>query len=218
MEPGTESGDAGAGEQTTLQLRRAVEGDTRSLAWLVSRLSPLLFAQARYRLGPSLARRVEPGDLVNDVWLVALPRLGDLRARGGRLTPFLLRFLGTSLLHRTNKLLQAELRSRPAADLAPAPAEDAPGHGDLEQVPAETTGVVTAAVHRELHGVVLGCLDELEPRDREVLLLRGVEQHSNRTVAMLLGLSPQAAAVRYHRALKRLRERLPGSVFDELSD
>ena len=39
-------------------------------------------------------------------------------------------------------------------------------------------------------------------------LLRGIEQNSNQTVGVLLGISAQAVAMRYHRALKRLREKL----------
>jgi DNA-directed RNA polymerase specialized sigma24 family protein len=58
---------------------------------------------------------------------------------------------------------------------------------------------------------------ELEPKDREILLLRGVEQQPTGTVAMLLGLTPQAVSMRHKRALDNLRSRLPGSVFDEIS-
>lgn len=57
----------------------------------------------------------------------------------------------------------------------------------------------------------------LEGQDREILVLRGIEQYRNQTVAKQLGLSPQAVAMRFSRALDRLRERLPGSVFEELS-
>ena len=73
-------------ELTSLHLRQAVGGCADSLAWLVRRLSPLLIVQAEYRLGPDLRRVYDPEDLVDEVWVVALPRLGELSARDGRYT------------------------------------------------------------------------------------------------------------------------------------
>ena len=49
-------------------------------------------------------------------------------------------------------------------------------------------------------------LEELDEKDREVLLLRGIEQQSNNTTATILGLTPSAATMRYKRALERLRK------------
>ena len=57
---------------------------------------------------------------------------------------------------------------------------------------------------------------ELPDEDREVLVMRGIEQSSNQTVAFALGILPNTVAVRYRRALQRLRKRVPGSLFDEL--
>lgn len=86
---------------------------------------------------------------------------------------------------------------------------------DLDELPNETRGVVSIAVQRELRGRVLEEIESLAPEDREVLLLRGVEQQSNQTVAVLLQIEPAAASMRYQRALQRLRKAIPNSVFDE---
>jgi len=80
---------------TTLHVRRAKGGDRDSLAWLADRFSPLLLAQARYRLRGRLARWVQPEDVVQDVWAVALPALPGLEASDGRETPVVLKFLAT---------------------------------------------------------------------------------------------------------------------------
>lgn len=53
---------------------------------------------------------------------------------------------------------------------------------------------------------------------REVLVLRGIEQEPTRTVAVILEITPAAVDQRYSRALKRLRELMPDSVFAELQD
>ena len=54
-----DSDDQKAGmEPTTMHVRRAIDGDRTSLEWLVTRLSPYLRAQASYRLGPAMSRRL----------------------------------------------------------------------------------------------------------------------------------------------------------------
>ena len=88
---------------------------------------------------------------------------------------------------------------------------------DLAALPDDTSGIVTNAVRRETEGAVTKALGELDPADREIVLLRAVEQNSNKTVAVLLGIEPNAASMRYQRALERLRAGVPGSVFDDFS-
>lgn len=190
---------------TSVVLQAAIDGDVDSLGWLVAHLSPLLLAQARWRLHGGLARRLEPDDLVQDAWLAALPRLGELVPRDGRRTPVLLRFLATTILHRVNNLARDVLRKgEPAAAVASESAVD------------HRTGVVTAAIRAERRSQLLATIEQLEPIDREVLLLRGVEQRSQATTAELLGIQGDAVAMRFSRALRRLRDQLPASLLDEL--
>lgn len=186
---------------TTLHVRQAIAGDVGSVEWIVTRLSPLVLAHARYRLG-RLAQQHDPHDLVQDAWLTTLPRLRDLTPRDGRLTPVLLKFLSTAVLNRVRNLFYDQAR-----------------RGDVQsasQVFADRSGAVTNAIRAERVAAVQATLDELEPADREVVLLRGVEQVSAPAAAVLLGISVDAVHKRYQRALLRLRARLPGSVFDEV--
>lgn len=192
---------------TTVLLQAAVDGDGTSLGWLVAHLSPLLVAQARWRLQGPLARAVEPEDLVQDAWLVALPRLRDLVPREGRRTPVLLRFLATTIVHRVNNLARELLRRGPGTGASVGP----------EASPDPRTGVVTAAVRAEQRRQLLATIDALEPIDRQVLLLRGVEQRSQATTAELLGIRGDAVAMRFSRALDRLRAQLPASLCDDLA-
>ena len=48
------------------------------------------------------------------------------------------------------------------------------------------------------------------------MVLRGIEQHSNRKAAELLGTTPNAVSLRYNRVLEKLRGALGRSVLDEL--
>ena len=55
-------------------------------------------------------------------------------------------------------------------------------------------------------------------RDREIIVLRGIEQHAYREIAVLLNEDAKALAVRYQRALEKLRQLLPSAIFDEFDD
>jgi RNA polymerase sigma-70 factor (ECF subfamily) len=61
------------------------------------------------------------------------------------------------------------------------------------------------AVRKELAERVRSALDELEPDDREIILMRGMEQMSNQEVAEVLNLTEAAASMRHLRALRKLK-------------
>lgn len=64
------------------------------------------------------------------------------------------------------------------------------------------------AVRAEQLAMLRTCLAEMNEIDREVLLLRHMEQMSNGEIAHALSIDKSAATKRYIRALKRLRERM----------
>src|SRR5262249_2817466 len=149
-------------DQTSVHLRRAVDGHQDSVGWLVVHLTPVLEQQARYRLQGPIASWCSPEDLVQDVWLATLPRLRDLRVRDGRLTPVLIRFLSTTLLHKVNELNRAYLRGARARREDSAPEAQAAG---LEQFPDTVTDALSGAALAELRAHVREAIGELEPRD-----------------------------------------------------
>lgn len=202
-------------DETSLRVRRALRGEPSSLEWLVDRFSPLLLVQARYRMQGPMRRHVDPHDLVQDVWLRALPRLGDFTSRGGRFTPALLAYLGTLLRNRARDLVSKHVAGKPVR-LEGVASGSRTADDPLARTFDEMTGVVTRFARQEGSDRVLLSLEELDPQDREVVVLRAVEQRRNHEVAALLGEKPNTVAVRYKRALERLRALLPGSVFTEL--
>ncbi len=69
----------------------------------------------------------------------------------------------------------------------------------------------SAAVHHELQRRLSTAIGELNEQDREVILMRHAEQLSNQEVAQALELTEPAAAMRYLRAVRKLRSALlPG--------
>ena len=192
-------------ELTSMHVRQVADGDRESLAWVISRFSPLLFAQAQYHLQDFPTH--DPDDLVNETWATALPKLVKMEPGRERFTPAVVKFLSTTLLFLVKNELRKTLRHAAKHD-----ADDAV----VDEIPADSRGVVTRVVATERESEVMRCIDELPPTDREVIVLRGIEQRTNEVAGLLLGLSPGAVATRYTRALTRLRARLPDSVFLEL--
>ena len=68
------------------------------------------------------------------------------------------------------------------------------------------TSPTQAALRAERLLRVQEALNTLDPIDREVLALRHFEQLSRAETAEVLGISQEAGAKRYIRALKRLKE------------
>jgi RNA polymerase sigma factor (sigma-70 family) len=199
-------------DTTTLHVRRACGGEEDSLAWVVERFTPLLRVQATVRLRGPANGLCEADDLVQEVWAVALPRLEDLRPRDERLSPVLIRFLATTLLNKVNNLMMRRLRrGEPlASQSAVTPT--------LDRLPDSVTGALERAARDEAVEELHAALERLGERDREILVLRGIEQLEAGEVARRLDLKPSAVSMRYRRALDRLAETLPGSIFEELAE
>jgi RNA polymerase sigma factor (sigma-70 family) len=206
----------GALPETTLRVRKALDGDEESLGWIIGHFHPLLVLQAGRRLPADLLPGISALDLAEQVWLVFLgkPRRRELklRPREGRFTPVLLRYLSTILLN----LLRDRLRAlKPSATL-PSAAED--GSGVCEPVDDRARGVTSEILARERSDAVLRALQGLPPGTREILILRGVEGQAHKDIARELGITEENARVRYKRAIQELRGLLPQSLLDEISD
>lgn len=198
------SGGPPGGDPTSLHVGRALGGDPASVAWITRRFGPLLLSQARYRLARHPGLAVDPEDLVQDVWLAVLPKLGALAARDGRMTPVLVRFLGTTLQNRYRTLLQKLVQGKPLREpLDPA-------------LPGDATSVPTSVADREDAGRLADAIDALGDLDRQIVVLRALEETPAQDVGRMLDMAPNTVTVRYRRAIRKLREAFPESVFGEL--
>ena len=134
-------------------------------------------------------RRVSPGDaddLVADVLAIAWRRLDDIHE--GAELPWLYGVARRTLANqqraagRRLRLVDRLGRQRPAGE--DGPPTDSP---------------------------VLDALERLRPDDREILRLAAWEQLGAAAIAVVLGCSPNAAALRLSRARRRLRSQLTES-------
>lgn len=192
-----------------------MDGDNDSLGWVIFRFQPLLMCQARYRLGDKLRRasQYHPEDLVHDVWIRVMPKLGDLRREAPGAGRVLLAYLSRTLQRRANELYDEHVRRKPA----PASSDDE--DGDLmQELQDRYSGVITRVGRAEATSELEAALDSLDEMDRELIVLRGIEGLEMKQIAVMLRMKPNTLSVRYARARKHLRERCPDSATEDLAD
>ncbi len=201
---------------TSLYLQKAREGDEGSLSWVVDRFSPVMLANARYRLPNKLREYYDPEDIVQDVWCIVLPKLSELDPDSSRYTPIFVKYLSQVLQYRINNLIRKHIRGKPAIERGQVN-DGTELHNPVDVFPDSMAGAVTRLIHSEQRDMVLATLEDMSERDREILVLRGIEQHPYQEIASILNEDAAGLAVRYQRALAKIRKLLPGSAFDELS-
>ena len=160
-------------------VRAARAGDEPAFARLYERYARIVHAVLLARVS-----RDDVEDLVQDVFLTAWKRLGELRdpaAFGGWL----------SMIAR-HRAADAH-RRRP----------------DLVELPADLQSPGTAAAEAEAHAA-LAAVRALPEAYRETLMLRLVEGLTGPEIAARTGLTPASVRVNLHRGMKMLREKLGG--------
>ncbi|MFO0809266.1 MAG: sigma-70 family RNA polymerase sigma factor [Gemmataceae bacterium] len=166
-----------------------------------------------FRIDPRLAQRVDPSDVLQEVFLNARQRLGAFAAKQDQSPAGWLRLVAEQTLvdvHRRH--LGAQQRSvereTPHAALV---AQFSTTVAALAEILADPGSSPSQHLAREERVAQLEkALAGLDPIDREVLALRHYEDYSNGDVAELFAITPQAASNRYVRALRRLKAILEG--------
>jgi RNA polymerase sigma-70 factor (ECF subfamily) len=186
-------------------LRQAEHGDTGAREGLLARHRDRLRKMVAWRLDRRLAARVDPSDVVQEVLLEANRKMERyLRERPLPFFPWLRSLAGEHLaaLHRRHVRARGRSVLREEAGLLNLPDESA---AELaSRLVTSSTSPTERALRRELRERVQHALGRLRERDREVLVLRNLEQFSVADTAEVLGISAAAVKVRHMRALERL--------------
>jgi RNA polymerase sigma-70 factor (ECF subfamily) len=185
-------------------LRRAGHDDGAACQQLLARHRARLRQMVAVRLDRRLAARVDPSDVVQEALADAARKLPDyLRQRPLPFYPWLRRLAWERLIKLHQRHIYAGRRSVTREEAAALPDESAL---ELAQrLAAPGTSPSNQVLRRELHARVRDALARLAERDREVLVLRYLEQLSTAETAAVLGVTPGAVKVRHLRALERLR-------------
>src|SRR5207245_816954 len=184
---------------------RVAHGDGAARQQLLARHRARLRQVIAVRLDRRLAARVDPSDVVQEALAEASRRLDDYLLRPS--LPFFawLRQLAWDRLVEVHRLhLQAERRSVIREEPAAMDLSDESALHLAERLVDSGTSPSGRLMREELRDRVRSALVRLSDRDREVLVMRHLEQLSTEEVAAVLGIGEGAVKVRLLRALERL--------------
>jgi RNA polymerase sigma-70 factor (ECF subfamily) len=191
------------GEDVDDLLVRARGGDAAAGQELLARHRARLCRMVAVRLDPRLAARCDPSDVVQEALLEASRKLPDyLRDQPVAFYPWLRRLAWEHLL----KVRQRHLAGKRNAALeahAP-PLADGSAAELAERFLASGTSPSAGAAREEERQRVRTALLTLAEADREVLVLRYLEQLSTGEIGAVLGIGASAVKMRHRRALERL--------------
>ncbi len=202
-----------AAPDTEELLRRTEAGDRQARGALLQRHRQRLKRMIALRLDCRLAARLDPSDLVQEALAEADRRLDDYaRRRPLPFYPWLRQLAWDRLADAHRRHVQARRRSVTREDAEPV---GLPGGSALQLADRLlASGVCPSEALRqeELRARVRTALEALAEADREVLVLRYLEQLSAQEVGAVLGVSESAAKKRALRALQKLRALLEGGT------
>jgi RNA polymerase sigma-70 factor (ECF subfamily) len=200
-------------------IERMLRGDEAALAQLFSFYRERLWRIVNFRLDRRLQGRVDADDVLQEAYLNAVQRMDRFLYDHPRSFLIWMRMIITQTLvdmHRRHLAAQKRDASRERSMYGHWPAAST-SHALSFHLLGQLTSPSQAALRAELSEQIDLALAEMSDMDREVLALRHFEELSNIETAEVLGLSEQAASLRYIRAISRLRdvlEKIPG-FFDD---
>jgi RNA polymerase sigma-70 factor, ECF subfamily len=194
------------------QLRRAAAGDAVAWAELFGPHQDRLRRIVALRLDRRLWGRLAPSDVIQEAAIEAVRLLPKYIDEPGMQFFLWLRWLtGKTLqaLHRKHLGVRAREAGREVR-LEGGAMPEATSAALAAQLLGKDTRPSVAAARAERRLRLERVLDELDPIDREVLVLRHFEELTVGELARVLGINRPAASKRYARALVQLKERLEG--------
>jgi RNA polymerase sigma-70 factor (ECF subfamily) len=164
-------------------VKASQQGDTEAFGDLYRRYARMVHGVLLARVRPA-----EVEDLVQDVFLRALPRLGDLRdaSRFGAWLAAIARNIATDYYRRS--------RVQPQTSDDPTDPDERPATSSISRTREATE--------------ILECIRGLPEAYRETLILRLVEGMTGPEIAARTGLLPGSVRVNLHRGMNHLRQKL----------
>lgn len=189
-------------------LERAGAGDLEARSGLLNSQTEDLLRFVTGRLNKSLAARVDPADIVQEVLMEASRRLDHyLATRPMPFSAWMLQIANDAVIdtHRrhTNQKRNVDLEIHPPAT------GDGPVAGDvISQIIAPGKSPSSLVGRNELREKLRAMIATLPISDQQILQMRFIEERSIREIADELGITEDAVRMRQLRSVARLRELL----------
>jgi RNA polymerase sigma-70 factor (ECF subfamily) len=186
-------------------LREAAAGDSHSVELLLDRHRRRLRQMVAVRMDPRLKTRLDPSDVVQDTLAEAHRQLPDFLKR--RPLPFY-PWLRQIAWNRLVDLHRRHIRSRRRAVGRDVSIDARSAARLLERLTESGSTPSRNALREELRRRVQDAIGKLSPAEREVIVLRHLEQLSVAEVASVLEIPEGTVKSRHFRALERLQRML----------
>lgn len=180
----------------------------------LSRYQSRLMSLAEKHLSEVMRSRVSPEDVVQETFAAATQRANFFEKEPEVPEYFKLRkIFFQTLVSLERKHLGAQKRDAykeiGEGELkAEGNDEETISDVGMDRFASTVTGPVTAASRKERNFLLKAAIKRLSEADRQIIEMRHFDDMSNDECAEVLGLSKQAASVRYVRALERLQKEL----------
>jgi len=195
---------------------RAAAGDAGAWGALLTVHEERLRRVVAFRMDRRLQGRLDASDIMQEAFMEATARRGDYFARPTLPLFLWLRGIVANKIREFHRHHLGTLMRDVGREAAPRlPAPDVTSLTLIAQLVSSGTGPGTAVARAEVNERVQSALSGMDEIDREALALRHFEQLTNAEAAHVLGIEERAAAKRYVRALKRLKDLLadmPGGL------
>lgn len=175
--------------------------DLASLGRLFAEHEPALRAMLQRRIDPAVGARFDAGDVLGDAFLLARRKWPAFAQSG--MTPYA--WLYRVALDCLIEAWRRETRACRDPDREMPWPERSSVQLGLSLV-SPGTGPGSAAARAELQEKMRETMRLLGPGDQEVLWMRHFDELSFKEAASVLGVTENAATVRYARALRRLKD------------
>lgn len=197
-------------------VRRAGHGDASATHELLDRYRGRLAQMVETRLDPRVRGRIDPSDVVQETLVAASQKLAQYAAEKPLpFYPWLRQIAWEKLVHQYDLHLRAAKRSV-SRERTFRPDVSDESVLELAHVFVGRASSPSAAMARqELQVTVRRALAAISDQDRELLMLRYLEQLPSKDIAAIMEISEGAVNVRHMRALERMRKLLSGSELED---
>lgn len=189
-------------------VERAERGDRAACQCLLEHYRDELRQSVAARLDRRLAARVDASDIVQETLVEAAGRLDDyLRERPIPFVAWLRQLAGEHVIDAHRRHVAAQRRTVTREEHEPEQ-PDTPAAQPDRTLFATDTSPSNHLMREERHERLRAALAGLSPQDREVVVMRHLEQLSIVEIAATLKIGEAAVKSRLLRALIRMRERM----------